>query len=138
MPIEKREPITPNIYNIGDPLSPNYQNQLFKGRKDVVNRLSNIIYTSPQIPLLLIQSQRRVGKTSLINYLEQLLGSGFKIVKLDMQSGTNKRVDTFVQNINQALNEMLGIDEHIKMSNDIYNVPNSQDHLNKHSYFTKL
>lgn len=116
---KKREPITPNIYNIGDPLSPNYQNQLFKGRKDVVDRLSNIIYTSPQMPLLLIQGQRRVGKTSLINYLEQLLGSGFKIVKLDMQSGTNKRFDTFVQNINQALNEMLGIDESIKTSDDI-------------------
>ncbi|CAA6801770.1 MAG: Unknown protein, partial [uncultured Sulfurovum sp.] len=116
---KNREPITPNIYNIGNPLSPNYQNQLFKGRKDVVDRLSNIIYTSPQMPLLLIQGQRRVGKTSLINYLEQLLGSGFKIVKLDMQSGTNKRFDTFVQNINQELNKMLGIDENIEMSDDI-------------------
>jgi len=117
--VKKREPITPNIYNIGNPLSPNYQNELFKGRKDVVDRLSNIIYTSPQMPLLLIQGQRRVGKTSLLNYLEQLLGSGFKIVKLDMQSGTNKRFDTFVQNINQALNEMLGIDESIETGDDI-------------------
>jgi len=116
---KNREPITPNIYNIGDPLSPNYQNQLFKGRKDVVDRLSNIIYTSAQMPLLLIQGQRRVGKTSLINYLEQLLGSGFKIVKLDMQSATNKRFDTLVQNINQELNDMLGIDETIETSDDI-------------------
>jgi len=85
----------------------------------VVDRLSNIIYTSPQMPLLLIQGQRRVGKTSLINYLEQLLGSGFKIVKLDMQSGTNKCFDTFVQNINQALNEMLDIDESIETGDDI-------------------
>ena len=113
------EPITPNIYEIGNPLSPNYQNQLFKGRKDVVDRLSNIIYTSSQMPLLLIQGQRRVGKTSLINYLEQLLGSGFKIVKLDMQSATNKRFNTLVRNINQELNKMLSIDETIKSSDDI-------------------
>jgi DNA polymerase III delta prime subunit len=113
------EPITPNIYETGNPLSPNYQNRLFKGRKEVVDRLSNIIYTSQQMPLLLIQGQRRVGKTSLINYLEQLLGSGFKIVKLDMQSATNKRFNSLVQNINQELNSILGVDETIETNSDI-------------------
>jgi len=113
------EPITPNIYEIGNPLSPNYQNKLFKGRKDLVGRLSNIIYTSQQMPLLLIQGQRRVGKTSLINYLEQLLGSGFKIVKLDMQSATNKRFNSLVKNINEELNSMLGIEESIETTDDI-------------------
>jgi len=113
---KNREPITPNIYEIGDPLSPNYQNKLFKGRKDVVDKLSNIIYTSQRMPLLLIQGQRRVGKTSLINYLEQFLGSGFKIVKLDMQSGKNKEFNLFVKNINYELNKVLGIDETINIS----------------------
>jgi len=116
---KNREPITPNIYEIGNPLSPNYQNKLFKGRTEVVDRLSNIIYTSQQMPLLLIQGQRRVGKTSLINYLEQLLGSGFKIVKLDMQSATNKEFGSLVKNINQELNSMLGIDETIETSDNI-------------------
>jgi len=116
---KNREPITPNIYEIGSPLSPNYQNQLFKGRKEVVDRLSNIIYTSQQMPLLLIQGQRRVGKTSLINYLEQLLGSGFKIVKLDMQSATNKRFNSLVKNINEELHSMLGIEETIETTDDI-------------------
>ena len=113
------EPITSNIYEIGNPLSPNYQNQLFKGRRSLADRLSNIIYTSQQMPLLLIQGQRRVGKTSLINYLEQLLGSGFKIVKLDMQSATNKKFGSLVKNINQELNSMLGIDKTIETSDDI-------------------
>lgn len=129
---KNREPITPNIYNIGDPLSPNYQNQLFKGRKDVVERLSNIIYTSSQMPLLLIQGQRRVGKTSLINYLEQLLGSGFKIIKLDMQSATNKRFNSLVENINEELNKVLNIDEIIETSEDM-----SQSWIAFEEYLTK-
>jgi Holliday junction resolvasome RuvABC ATP-dependent DNA helicase subunit len=115
---KKHEPITANIYETGNPLSPNYQNQLFKGRKDLIDRLSNIIYTSQQIPLLLIQGQRRVGKTSLINYLEQLLGSGFKIVKIDMQSPSNKEFNLLIQNINQKLNEKLGIDETIEINDN--------------------
>ncbi len=119
MDLYYNEAIQINIYEIGNPLSPNYQNQLFKGRKNVVDRLSNIIYTSSEMPLLLIQGQRRVGKTSLINYLEQLLGSGFKIVKLDMQSATNKRFNSMVRNINQELNEILGIDETIETSDDM-------------------
>jgi len=36
-----------------------------------------------------------------------------------MQSATNKRFDTLVQNINQELNDMLGIDETIETSDDI-------------------
>lgn len=116
---KNREPITANIYRIGDPLSPNHENKLFKGRKDLVEKLSQIVYTAQQMPLLLIQGQRRVGKTSLINYLEQLLGSGFKIVKLDMQSATNKCFNSLVNNINQTLNKMLGINETIETSEDI-------------------
>jgi len=113
------EPITQNVYNVGNALSPNDQSQVFMGRKDMVVQLSNIIYTSIHMPLLLIQGQRRVGKTSLINYLEQLLGRGFKIINLDMQDAMNKRFDFLIKNINQQLNELLEIDEIIKIDDDM-------------------
>ncbi len=68
------------------------------------------------MPLFLIQGQRRVGKTSLINYLEVLLGSGFKIIKLDMQDKRNRTLDKLIKNINEKLNMILKIEDKIELS----------------------
>ena len=61
------------------------------GRDDLKDALSFEILTARQMPLFLIQGQRRVGKTSLLNFLPRLLGPRFKIVPLDLQ-GHRKRL----------------------------------------------
>jgi Holliday junction resolvasome RuvABC ATP-dependent DNA helicase subunit len=113
------EPIQANIYRIGDVLSPKDKTSIFKGRVDIKNTLSRIIYTSTTMPLLFIQGQRRVGKTSLINYLEVLLGSGFKLIKIDMQQARNKKFNNLLKNLNTQINEKLGVDERIELNQDI-------------------
>lgn len=60
--------------------------ELFKGRDEVVQQLSHHVGTALQMPMLLLQGQRRIGKTSLLNYLEKMLGSRYKVVKLDLQA----------------------------------------------------
>lgn len=85
---------TRNVYLSGEALRPNSNAQVFLGREDVRDELTRRICSAQQMPLFLIQGQRRVGKTSLLNFLEPLLGSGFKVVTQDLQSA---RIGTTVQ-----------------------------------------
>jgi len=116
--LSNHEPIQTNVYRVGYPLSPNDKTNTFKGRMDLKDTLSRIIYTAVAMPLLFVQGQRRVGKTSLINYLEVLLGSGFKIIKVDMQIAVNFKIVGLLKNINQEVNQKLGIDEIVKFKGD--------------------
>ncbi len=67
------------------------------------------------MPLFLIQVKED-WKTSLINYLEILLGSGFKIIKLDMQDTRNHTLNGLIENINEKLNMILKIEDKIELS----------------------
>ena len=84
---EKAIPIVRNPYRTGDPLHPekNQNREVFLGRKDMRDELVYKIQSSEQMPLFLFRGQRRVGKTSLLNFLPEILGSGFKVVKMDLQ-----------------------------------------------------
>lgn len=81
------EPIAVNVYRPGAPLRPGPDAGLFLGREDVRRALSREVQTAAELPLLLIQGQRRVGKTSLLNFLPELLGPGFRVVFQDCQGG---------------------------------------------------
>jgi len=116
--LANNEPIQANIYRVGEPLSPNDKTKTFKGRIDLKDALSRVVHTSTTMPLLFIQGQRRVGKTSLINYLEVLLGSGFKIIKIDMQQARNKKFIKLLENLNKQINTKLGIDEIVEFNGD--------------------
>ena len=81
------EPVTRNIYRAGEALRPNeYGQQTFVGREDLRDELSFRILSSGIMPTFLLQGQRRVGKTSLVNFLPELLGPRFLILSQDMQS----------------------------------------------------
>lgn len=116
--LKNKEPIQANIYRMGNPLSPMDKIQTFKGRVDMIDALSRIVHTSITIPLLFIQGQRRVGKTSLLNYLEVLLGSGFKIIKIDMQQARNKKFIKLLENLNKQINTKLGIGKVVEFKGD--------------------
>lgn len=92
--MQQLEPITRNVYLSGEALRPHDNSQVFLGRDDLKDELTRRICSAQQMPLFLIQGQRRVGKTSLLNFLEPLLGSGFKVVYQDLQSA---RIGTTVQ-----------------------------------------
>ena len=81
------EPVATNVYRPGSPLRPGQDADLFIGREDVRRELRREIQTARELPLLLIQGQRRVGKTSLLNFIPELLGPGFRVVFQDVQSG---------------------------------------------------
>ncbi len=80
------EPIANNVYILEVPLKPEENQQVFFGRNEVKERLTKEIFTHSQMPLFLLQGQRRIGKTSLLKFLEILLPSGFKIVYQDCQN----------------------------------------------------
>jgi hypothetical protein len=80
-----QEPITRNVYRAGDALIPDFDKNIFIGREDLRDELQNKILSSPQMPMFLIHGQRRVGKTSLLKFLPEILGTRFKVVYMDLQ-----------------------------------------------------
>jgi len=100
--LKNLEPITNNVYRFGDPLRPDLDENTFLGRNDLHEQLSQKILTARSMPLLLLQGQRRVGKSSLINFLPKLLGAKFKIIRQDMQQ-SNVSVIRWMQDLHDIV-----------------------------------
>ena len=86
--VKKVESITTNPYSKGLALTPKRRGAipLFLDREDIKNELTLKIQTSLAMPTFLIIGQRRVGKTSLLNFLPDMLPPSFVIAALDAQS----------------------------------------------------
>ncbi len=108
---ERLEPITPNVYRPGEALRPETDQALFLGRDDLRDRLAREILTAPNLPLLLIQGQRRVGKTSLLNFLPPLLGARFKVVYQDLQDARITSVLAWLEDLRSRVALDLGWSE---------------------------
>jgi hypothetical protein len=107
---QQLEPITRNVYLSGEALRPNSNAQVFLGRDDLKNELTRRICSAAQMPLFLIQGQRRVGKTSLLYFLEPLLGSGFKVVYQDLQSARiGTTVQSWLSDLQVQIHQKLGL-----------------------------
>lgn len=105
---ERLEPITRNVYRSGEALRPETDQALFLGRDDLRDRLAREILTAPNLPLLLIQGQRRVGKTSLLNFLPLLLGTHFKVVYQDLQDARVASVPVWLEDLRRRVASVLG------------------------------
>jgi hypothetical protein len=105
---EQLEPITPNVYRSGEALRPETDQAIFLGRDDLRDRLAREIQTAPNLPLFLIQGQRRVGKTSLLNFLSPLLGAGFKVVYQDLQDARVASVPVWLEDLRGRIARELG------------------------------
>jgi hypothetical protein len=87
--VNEIQAVTLNPYSKGSALSPEIpQNKLlFLDRADIREELSIKIQTSVIMPTFLILGQRRVGKTSLLNFLPSLLDPTlYDVVVVDAQS----------------------------------------------------
>jgi hypothetical protein len=96
---EAREPIAANPYRPGTALRPETGADVFFGREDVRDALAREVYTAREMPLFLIQGQRRVGKTSLLYFLPALLGPGFQVVRQDIQDSAVTSVTAWMADL---------------------------------------
>jgi hypothetical protein len=107
---QEQQPIANNIYLSGDPLKLEINQLVFLGRDDLKDELARCIYNSQQMPMFLFQGQRRVGKTSLLNFLEPLLESGFKVVYQDMQDiKTGNTVQSWLADLQTRIADKLNL-----------------------------
>ncbi|MBK6949783.1 MAG: ATP-binding protein [Haliscomenobacter sp.] len=99
-----RLPFGENPYVPGKALTPKNGEDVFRGRKAASNQLARRITGSRELPMVLIQGQRRVGKTSLINFLETLLDRRFMVIKQDLQQGGCDTIGGWLQDLRQKVN----------------------------------
>ncbi len=73
-----------NPYNPGPALE--RQNRLFVGRYDLALQIGEALSRSDQRPTFLLHGERRMGKSSILKHLPDLLGARFIPVFYDLQS----------------------------------------------------
>jgi len=106
-----QEPIAVNRYRTGTPLRPGDDQAVFLGRDDLRRNLAREIMTAAEMPLFLILGQRRVGKTSLLNFLPELLGSGFVVVSQDLQDDRIENVPSWLADLRRRVAKKLERDD---------------------------
>ncbi|MCK5897477.1 MAG: ATP-binding protein, partial [Methylococcales bacterium] len=104
------EPITANIYVAGDVLKPENKSVIFLGRESLKAQFAHKVLSAQQMPMFLIQGQRRTGKTSLLYFLESLLGGRFQVVYQDLQNGETSSIDTWLDNLALKISQKLEIE----------------------------
>ncbi|MCP4218322.1 MAG: ATP-binding protein, partial [bacterium] len=77
-----KDAMVKNIYH-NKPLAPGPDTAIFLGRKALMEDLRNKIAGTS---LLLLQGAQGSGKTSVLNYLPGILGTGFKVVYMDLKA----------------------------------------------------
>lgn len=114
------QPISPNPFMKGSPLTPEHNKSIFLGREEIKDVIAQKVQNSKIVPLLLLFGQRRVGKTSLLKFLEVILGIGFKIVVQDMQSNHCRDFNSWLLDLRDRLNNTFHFKEKEKWkpSND--------------------
>lgn len=106
------EPITTNLYLTGTALHPKRNRNFFMGRTDLLNQLSNCLLTAQEMPLLLIHGQHSVGKTSLLNFLPELLSINLIgiVIKQDLQATTYTSIPMWLTDLYQQFNHHLDLE----------------------------
>jgi AAA+ ATPase superfamily predicted ATPase len=105
----KDERITSNVYVAGEALNLAQNKSIFIKRHHLTEQFSRKVLTSQQMPMFLIQGQRRTGKTSLLNFLNYLLGSGFKVIKQDFQAPEITSIATWLDDLGLKISEALDL-----------------------------
>ncbi|HAI70385.1 MAG TPA: hypothetical protein DCM38_13235 [Gammaproteobacteria bacterium] len=80
-----------NPYITGVPLT-KYNQELFVGRDEVIARLE-LLLQNPRSPPILLYGQRRMGKTSLLNFLNALLPDHYVPLFVDFQGPVSLATD---------------------------------------------
>lgn len=120
--------ITEGIY----PTAPVSDESKFFGRKVIVQRIKDHLYNDGDRTTFLIYGLRRVGKTSLLNYIESIMKDRFYPIQCDCQGvfdadNTGKLVyRLFVENIAEGLENYYGIDIDKPLEEDFEKEPFQQ------------
>jgi len=84
-----------NPYNPGQVLRPH--DPLFVGRRDVVRQLSEALSRGSHHPTFLLNGERRMGKSSALKQLPNLLGAAYIPIVYDLQArGISSSIDVFL------------------------------------------
>ena len=83
----KANPEVPTPFIAGPPVKPSIPDSesLFKGRDDLIDLLDHD-FGPDRRGLVLVTGQRRMGKTTLRHWLDPRLGTGTRVVDIDLQS----------------------------------------------------
>jgi hypothetical protein len=73
------------LFNVGQALRPT-ESALFQGREDVLNRIKNSIYAGVQRERLFLDGIRRVGKTSVLNFVPLHMPDDVLSIDLKLES----------------------------------------------------
>jgi hypothetical protein len=87
------ESIATNKYQTGGALSATYNQDVFMQRDDLKEKLATLLYTTQNFSVFFLQGQRRVGKTSLLKFMPQILGNRFKVVNFSLQGRVTSAPD---------------------------------------------
>jgi hypothetical protein len=98
---KQTEPITSNQYQTGGALSLAYNSAVFMHRDDLKEKLTTLLYTTQNFSVFFLQGQRRVGKTSLLKFMPQILGNRFELVYFDLQ-GSSRAIPDFLEKWHSA------------------------------------
>ncbi|MGH9422084.1 MAG: hypothetical protein ACRD3J_19050, partial [Thermoanaerobaculia bacterium] len=74
----------PKLFNVGQALRPT-ESALFQGRDDVLSRIKNSIYAGVQRERLFLDGIRRVGKTSVLNFVPPNMSDDILSVELKLE-----------------------------------------------------
>lgn len=106
---KEMEPMAFNLYKTGDKLT-RTDHEVYIERADLREHLSRILHTSNGFSVIFLQGQRRVGKTSLLTFLPEMLGRRYAIAYYDLQ-GNVASVPDFLVKLRQSVNSRFRIQE---------------------------
>ena len=98
------KPLRPNPYVVGRPLS---ESDLFFGRDETFARLESNLRGAHQDNVVVLMGPRRMGKTSVLRRLPQLLGEAYAPVLLDLQGMIGSGDVAFFKELVEGLTDEL-------------------------------
>jgi len=107
-------PIPMNPYIVGDPVG---HTDVFVGRKDILNEVRNNLH-NPGKNIFLLYGQRRVGKTSILQYLEKNLETEelFHSVYFDLHGKSELTLPEILQQLGVTIAHKLNLpDPHTQL-----------------------
>jgi uncharacterized protein len=97
-----------NPYNAGQVLKPH--DPLFVGRRDVVRQLSESLSGGNLHPTFLLNGERRMGKSSTLKQLPNLLGAAYLPIVYDLQArGVSSSIDVLLGKLAEEIYKAVSI-----------------------------
>ncbi|HXZ06081.1 MAG TPA: hypothetical protein VEH81_14700 [Ktedonobacteraceae bacterium] len=97
-----------NPYNPGQVLKPH--DPLFVGRRDIVRQLSESLSRGDHSPTFLLNGERRMGKSSTLKQLPNLLGATYIPIVYDLQArGISSGIDVFLGKLAEEIYKVLSM-----------------------------